>query len=435
MSGSMAEENKKLLIKTINKEKYTAKIFSKEDCVTEIECEISPDYYIEMQNNELKALSKEVTVPGFRKGKAPGSIVQQKFLQTLSKRTDDTIANQCFNEIASEHKFQFINPQPKVQFTRRTNDKKILFISLFFEERPYINDIDLDQIKIDPPKKSELTKKEIDQTINQIKLLHATWKDTNGPVFENELCSVDLSMTDKDGKKKTVLSNEVIPIVPHLVKNNIPEWLTDGIKGMKVGETKTVTPPNPDGASTITATIKLLRIQGAVLPEENLEFFEKLGVKSASQFRSMIKKLLEERTQEKNNLEVTKAFTAAIYKQEPFALPLSMVHAELQSRVHEIMKNEAGKKTMEAGLQHKEFVEGLRSTVVNFLRDFFVLMKIHEQFKIPLKPPKRTKNALTDTLELVQGEKQNTKDPNAQYYLNLLYSVSTFVANKHEKKQ
>ena len=68
-----------------------------------------------------------------------------------------------------------------------------------------------------------------------------------GPVFENELCSVDLSMTDKDGKKKPVLSNEVIPIVPHLVKNNLPEWLTDGIKGMKVGETKTVKPPNPDG--------------------------------------------------------------------------------------------------------------------------------------------------------------------------------------------
>lgn len=419
----------KTLVKTIKKEKYTAKIYSLENCVTEIECEIQPEYYIEQQNKELKKISKDISVPGFRKGKAPGSIVQQKFQETLLKQTDDVLANQCFNEIASEEKFKFIAAQPRIQFKRDSDSKKIS-LALFFEERPNIDDIDLDLITIEAPKQKTITPSEVDDTINQIKLLYATWNDITGPVFQNEICNIDISIKE-NGKSKTISSNLTIAILPKNQNAAYPDWLIDGLKGMKVQESKEMKPPGDD-AEGKTIEVKLNRLQGASLPKEDTEFFNKLGVKSATQLRNMVKTLLEEQADETFKLDIALAYARAIHKQSPFDLPLSMVNAEVENRFKNLMHTDIGKEFLEHGLQTKEYIKTIQDNVISFLSEFFIFAKIFEQNKLELDSPKVTKNAITETLMIVQGK--NKQSPDSQYFKDLVYTVSIFLSKKIAKK-
>ena len=62
---------------------------------------LSPSFSAEHYRSAIRNINKEVSVPGFRKGKAPENYIQQKFPSQIKKEWGDIMVESAFKETIS----------------------------------------------------------------------------------------------------------------------------------------------------------------------------------------------------------------------------------------------------------------------------------------------------------------------------------------------
>jgi trigger factor len=181
-----------------------------------------------------KTIANQVNIPGFRKGKVPATLIDQRVGRgaVLEEAINKAIP-EFYAKAAQEHDVPVIG-RPEVDI-KELNDGKNLTLTVEVDVRPTITLPDLSSITI-PVDDAEITDAAIDEQIDGLRARFGTLHGVERPAAAGDFVSIDLiarvNGEEIEGGTAKNISYEV-------GTNRMIDGLDDALLGMSAGETRT----------------------------------------------------------------------------------------------------------------------------------------------------------------------------------------------------
>lgn len=207
-----------------------------------------------------KAIGKQVNVPGFRKGKVPARVIEQRFGRgaVLEEVINDAVPKAYENALREQE----IVPvgRPEVDVTEIEDGQHVIFTAEV-DVRPEFDlpDYKAITVEVEPATASE---EAIDEHIDNLRTRFASLRDVERACQDGDVVLVDLSGATDSGDAVEDLSGNALSY--EIGTDGMLPGFDDAMRGAATGETRTFpfTPSNGDWAGvplTVTATITAVR--------------------------------------------------------------------------------------------------------------------------------------------------------------------------------
>ncbi|MBJ7384967.1 MAG: trigger factor, partial [Mycolicibacterium sp.] len=227
--------------------------------------ELAPDF-----DQAFKEMAKTVRLPGFRPGKVPVKLLEQRIDKQamLDQVIGEAIPGRYSEAVASAE----VQPlgQPEIDITKKVYGEDLTFTAEV-DIRPEIELPDLSALKIEVDAIA-VDDDEVDTELQNLRVRFGTLTGVDRPAQDGDFVSIDLSATvdgkDVEEAKTEGLSHEV-------GSGNLIEGLDDAIKGLSADETKVFTTKLVAGAHAgeeAEVTVKVNSVKERELPEPDDEF-------------------------------------------------------------------------------------------------------------------------------------------------------------------
>ena len=367
----------------------------------------------------VKSVSKEVSLPGFRKGKAPLDLVQKKYAQQIREQTQKSLASLAFTEAQKLVKIPPLNRDTSVSYSMKNFSDVEANISFTFETEPSLPDLVLSSFKLSTPKKQKIEKKEVDEAVRQLQFFYAKWTPiTHRGIEENDYVLIDLETLEEPSQK--VFSDTRFEVS----EKSMAKWMQHLLLGKKSGDkVEGISEPDnkddPDFVSKrVLVTVK--KIEMAELPHLDEDFATKVGAKSIEELRKSMEELLIKKIEEKEEKELRDQVNQFLLS-HTFALPESLVQAEKEHRQKQLVQNpkyqERWRSLSEA--EKKEAEETLHQQAEEAVRLFYISRKVVQDSGVTISNEEIQNEALR-TLQVFAPVKIDSKQiPKEVYALAL----------------
>ena len=326
---------------------------------SEKEVEVTLNYE-EIRNeidNEVKKQTREIQLPGFRKGKVPKNILKQRYGNALEIEASEKVANVRFWQLAKENDFKPIG-QPVITDLDFNVEKDFKF-KVKYEVVPEIDVKDYKNQLIEVPE-IKVKPEEVEREIYHI--LRSNSTNEVAEVVgddENFLLDVELTRLNKDGQPDENSKLEKMQI--DLSNENVHADIKSNAKGKKVGDKfkfhfhdeKTI--QNRDGQEEkITEhfdyEVLINEIKKIQLPELNEELIKKVTkdkISTEEELQKEIEKDIQNYYEQKIEEYTRNKLVSSIIKSNDFTPPTSLVESILGEMVkseEERLKQQSSKK-------------------------------------------------------------------------------------------
>ncbi len=282
----------------------------------------------------LRALAKDMRLPGFRAGKAPLNLVEKSANpNVLHQEFLDRVMNAVYGAALDAKNLRPVD-QPQV-----TIKKFVPFSELEIEaEVDVIGEMKLaDYKKIKLAKDAvKVTAKDVDEVIEQLRSREAERKDVERGAKDGDQVVIDFVGTD--AKTKEPVSGADGKDYPLTLGSNtfIPGFEPELI-GLKAGDTKTfdVTFPKDYGVAALqnrklTFQVDVKQVVELVKPALDGEFAAKIGpFKDVDELKADVRKQLESEKQYQADREYDETLLNTVADQSTIAMPDSLIDREL----------------------------------------------------------------------------------------------------------
>jgi trigger factor len=351
------------------------------------EVEVTAEEFDNYYNQALSEITKEVEMPGFRKGKAPERMVEDKLNPaTVLAEASEAAIRDNWIKILKETKVEAIS-QPQVEIVKVAKGNEFVF-NADFEVLPEIKLPDLKAIAKEIKKEEiKVEDKEIEDTLNWLQQSRAKFSNKEGAAEKTDFVQFSFSCTSI--KDDPVKKDRIV-----LGKGHYISGLEDALIGMKREEEKDFETVNPqDEKEKMTIHVKVEEIQKMELPEINDEWVKTLGnFANIEALKADIKKGI---VQEKEIAEKQKQREQAIQKtveKVKFEVP----HALIEREVEMMIENVKSRVQSELKMSFEEYLNQLKKNEGDVkkefekiaeekVRGFMVLHQIEKDEKIKIE--------------------------------------------------
>lgn len=290
----------------------------------------------------LKNVSKEVSIPGFRKGKAPESIILEQYSQYIDREWRDLVMRTALSDairLANIRLFDGseIVPPRLVSCSREQGAE----ISATFERHPEAPNIDLSAISVQKGTARPVTAEDVEKAIEELQRFHAKWEAVGSrPVQDGDLIQLTADQLDAENNVKDRLCTEE---KLRVAKDQLPEWLYESVLGQEINRPFEGT-SRPNGSESneaftpITCRLVILSIEQQVLPPVDEALAKQAGCKDVEELRANIQKSLEQRAVEQVELEALGQLERQLLQLYPIEVPKSRLKAEVDSRTRSLLE-------------------------------------------------------------------------------------------------
>ena len=306
-----------------------------------IEAKVSKQKVEEQENKIAKKIAKDVKIDGFRKGKAPATVVKKLYKESIEQ---DSIA-QIFQELLKNAVEELGQTQdaligePKVTKYEKNDDGSI-DIEFEISFRPKVDTSKVEEC-IPEIKTPRVTKKEIEERISELLKSASKIKDVED---DRELKEGDIAVIDFEGfvDGKAFEGGKAEDYALEIGSGSFIPGFEEALIGMKKGETKeiNVTFPKEYGSSELAGKdamfkVTLKKIQERVLPDISDEallkrFLPDIEHPTQEDLEKTVKKQIKREKLNKLYLEDLKPqMTEALIEKIDFDLPKSVVDQEI----------------------------------------------------------------------------------------------------------
>lgn len=302
----------------------------------EVEIKLSYDEIKESLENEVKKQTKNLQVPGFRKGKVPRHILKKMFGDALEYEAADKVATEFFWKVADEKNLRPIG-KPAMTSLDFEPEKHLSF-KVKYETIPDISVQNYKDFEIEVPD-FVVTDEEVEKEIEYILKSNKTTEDVQEIGDDrNYLVEVEINRTDESGNVLPDTKPEKLTI--DLTNEQIHPQIVENSKGKKVGESFTFQfsdtrkETNKNGVEEeITDnyyyTAKVLSVKKIVLPELNEELIKKVTkdrISDIQAFKDEIKKDIQNYYNQRMEEIIRSKLLSEIIKNNDFTPPQTLVN-------------------------------------------------------------------------------------------------------------
>jgi trigger factor len=342
-------------------------------------------------NDAYKQLKNTAKIKGFRKGKAPRSVLERRFQKDVHNDVSSKLIQDSFIPALEDAHLDIVG---KPEIDPPALDKKGPYkYSAAVEIKPEIEDIDFKNLTL---KKFlyHVTDEEMDA---QLKMLQKNLAQQNPIDEDREVRENDFVLIDYQGFKNGKPFADTQQTENYAMKvgeGKILKEFDDQLMGMKAGDHREIKVKFPQdyhngklASQEITFQVKLHEIREEVLPEIDDEFAKNFGeYETLKDLKDAIIQNLDQSYAKRAEQEMNEQIFQSLLEKTEFELPDSMVDYELEGIIKEFERTLSyhNKSLEDQGLSREILWERHRELAEKKVRRHLILDKIVEQEKMTL---------------------------------------------------
>jgi trigger factor len=321
---------------------------------------------------KLTELSKQVKIKGFRPGKVPRNILNQRYGKHVRQDVLGELINDSIQKAVKDNDIS-LSESPEITETKDLDDGGFSF-SAKLELIPELPEIEYSKIKINK-EVSEVTDKDVEGMIAKLQKQKQEWKESKAKIAKGDLVTIEFSAKNKEiqypesGKEKMGIL---------LGESGVPDELVNKIIGMKNGESTDLKIDFPKvfnvkaiAGKNVDFNFDIVDHKRGKLPKVDEEFVKSFGVDSGNvdDLKSEIKDNLNRELSNVVQANVRESVLNSLRKEiSDVSLPEKMIARESSALAHQTMQ-----KAREMGIQnpdhpdHKDFEGQAKERLLNAL--------------------------------------------------------------------
>ncbi len=329
-------------------------------------------------------IGKQVRLPGFRQGKVPRRILEQKFREQVEDDVIQRVVQSAYVEAITQHNVEPVS-QPQV-----TNSGIKPGAPFTFEARVEVKPkLEAKDYKELPLKKTEtaVNDAQVDEQLEKMRQSGSRLE----PVTDRDVARAgDFAAVDYEatidgkpftGSKAEGVTAEIIP--GELVDSNIA-----ALEGVKVGDTKEIDYAFPQDyrveevkGKTAHFKLHLKGLKTKIVPELNDDFAKEAGAENAADLRAKVRANLEATQKSKAQLEERDALIQSLVERNPFEVPKAMVERAIDSMLESAVRQmqRSGLDVRNMGLDFMRLRDEMRERAVQEVKGTLLFEAIAEK--------------------------------------------------------
>lgn len=343
-----------------------------------------------------KAIAQQVTIPGFRRGKAPRQLIDARFGRgpILEQVVNDMLPTR-YDAALSENE---INPigQPDIEITK-IEDNDVVEFTAEVDVRPEITVPDFSKIAVTVPA-LKVDDEALEAELDNLRSRFGELKDTKRKLKTDDFAVIDIEATI-DGEKLDEASTEGLSY--QIGSDDLIKGLDTALRGLKSGEDAEFTTTIEHGEhkgeeATIKVTVQ--QTKERKLPELDDEFAQMASeFDTVDELRENTRTQLEENKKAQQAADIRDEVLKAALAEATFALPESIVDEQVHNQLHQLLgqlahDENAFAQLLEAqGTTREEFDKQSREQAEESVRTQLFLDAVAEQ-----EQPEVSQEELTD---------------------------------------
>ncbi|MEW2245992.1 trigger factor [Streptomyces sp. NPDC006975] len=348
-----------------------------------------------------KKINQQVTVKGFRKGKIPARVIDQRFGRgaVLEEAVNDALPK-FYTEAVNEAELSVLG-QPEVDITE-LKDGETLNFTAEVDIRPALElpeDFSSIEVEVDAV---EVTDEDVEKSVEQLRERFASTTPVERAAEDGDVVTVDLQ-AKVEGE---VLEDGVANGVSYTIgSGELLDGIDDAVKGLSAGEEATFTSELKGGSAAgkeAEVTVKVTQVAARELPELDDDF---------AQLASEFDTLEELKADSRKRLQNMKQFDQATQAQErvleklldlvEVPVPEKLLEDEINTRKHNLEHHQLGQmgltldKYLEIqGKTAEEFETETREAAVKGIKTQFVLDELVKREKLNVNQEELTEHLM-----------------------------------------
>ncbi|MBX2988252.1 MAG: trigger factor [Bdellovibrionaceae bacterium] len=340
----------------------------------------------------FEGIQREVTIKGFRKGKAPLATVKSLYGDRVTQDVAQELIQSNYGKALSEHKLDPIS-SPEFEFEDPSETKNFSFTAVF-DVRPEINLKKYEGLEVEK-EKLEIDEKKVDQVLENIRASRASLVDVldDRPAQKGDVAVIDFEgFVDGQALEGGAGQNHEL----ELGTNSFIEGFEEGVTGMKVGGSTTLNLkfPTPYHSAELAGKpvefkVKLQALKKKDLPELNDEFIATLGgPKNLDDLKNSIRDDLKNNEQRRIDEGFKNRLLKQLVKENPLDVPPSLLKDQKAALIEDFHK-----RMHEQGLSHAEFEsyvqkwdKDFEKTAAEMIQSSFLIDAIARKHDLVCKP-------------------------------------------------
>ena len=346
--------------------------------------EIPQEVVTQEVNSAYVDLNRRVRVPGFRPGKAPRSILQKRYSQTVKEDVIRKLVPDYCNRAIKEAAIDPVD-LPSIDDIQMKEDAPMTFKATV-EVRPSFTLQDYQDLKISMESVT-LKDSDLDRAVQELREKHATLEPypADRKVEDKDFVFIDFKGTI-DGKPFERGTGEGIMV--QVGSQSLVSDFEQQLIGHQAGEdfkVQVVVPKDYHkkefADKEATFDVKVREVKKRILPELDDEFAKDLGeYSSMKDLKDKIRERLEDQIKKERERSRRKALMSQLVQNHSFEVPDSMVEREMRTMLSQLQSNlPKGLTVQQAGIDPKFVQEQLEPAAREKVKGWLILDAIADR--------------------------------------------------------
>jgi trigger factor len=302
----------------------------------------------EEHEKAARTLASRMKLKGFRKGKVPTRVVEERFGPALRRETVDRVIREAYQEALSSRELRPISEGELEEVVYEPEAGSDLIFSITFDVEPAIQLDRLSGFVVERPV-ATVEPRHVDEVLDRIREQNGAWMpDDEGRPIDKDLVSVRIRRVDGDGEEAGE-EDEGKEYEFVLGQGDAIPDVEEAIKELEVGESRQVTVSFPEDFPAEErrgveeeVEITLLGRKVRELPELDDDLARQVGeFETLEELRERIREDLTADAEQQAESVVRRRLLDLVVDANPFQVPRSMVDRYVDSVLEAQLQGQA----------------------------------------------------------------------------------------------
>ncbi len=294
-----------------------------------------------VMTERLEEVRVNVSLPGFRPGKAPMDVVRKRYAEKVGADVQRDLIAETMPKAFDKEKVRPAG-QPKVEFGTFAEGKDYQYV-IYFDVMPEIKPKKYEDAKL-TRYTSKVDEKLVDKSLAELAKGRRIMKKVNAAAKKGNVAVITAKGFDTDGKP--VEGAEVTDFSLELGSGQFIPGFEDGLIGKKAGEKVSLdlTFPKDYHAKALQAKkvrfdVDVLEVQAGEEPKIDDEFAKSVGLKDLKDLKEKLSERLTADVASASEQRLKRELFDMLDKENQFAIPESMLQGEFETIWRALMED------------------------------------------------------------------------------------------------
>ena len=329
----------------------------------------------------LRDLRRQVTRPGFRKGKVPRDLVERDFGARIQADTLEKLLPLVCSRAIEQEGLDVISP-PSVKSLDLDHPERVR-MDVELDVRPKLNLGPLDTLQAERWK-PELRDEDVEQALERVRDEQAQFANVDREARDGDFVLVSYVPLDESGEERTSQRVDNYPF--QLGENQVVAEFDEAVRGLSAGDTAkaqvhyAADHDNKELAGKDVAFVLTLKeVKEKRLPNLDDELARDLGLDDLEGLRKRVRDDLARKIEEESERDVREKLVDAMLAAYPFEAPKSMVERYLDAVTQDYDERHRRMQMQPEAEKREEFRNSARPAAERAVRRMLLVEKLQNE--------------------------------------------------------